>query len=385
MRSGAFPLAIVALLAGCHPPTTDAAQETPPDCVLPRSPAVDLLDGSVCDPWLAPEGLEVLDSFTVAAGTRIVFGAGTRFSATGDLTIAGTAASPVVLEAAAGERWEGLYVAAIGDLDHVVVRRTAGDGAIRTSAEAPDGDDAFAVVAGVTIEDADGVGIRIDGSLLAEEPVRFVDVTGPLVSSTGRGLFDALVEDGGGNAQPWIEIRGAEKVGRRGNGWGPQTVPIHVVSDVSLDATVDTDCCGYVMVVEDSMTVTGNTVLVASGVRFEVQGSVLEATDTTFSGLDGAAWGGFVSGGPERTYGYADFAALVRFERVVVRDAVGPIIDFSVDNDDVAPVLRDTVLGPVAGGSDVCVLTSACTHLDAPAYGNTLDCAVPLSQPRGCP
>lgn len=364
-------------------------------CVIPARPDVPSL-GPACDPWLAPDGIRTTEPFLLEAGTHIVMGAGTRFDAT-TLTVSGTAAAPVVLEAADGERWAGLLVSEEGALSHLVVRRTSGEGAVRTGVTFLRRIDTGTEIVeqlswshlaldGVEIQDADTVGLRVDGSVSASTPVRFSQVTGPLVSTTGRGLADPLIDDAGDNAQPWIEVRGAERQGPVGGmTWNPQIVPLRVVSTVTLDATTDTDCCGYVTVRGDHMSVTGNDVLMAADTRFEMKGSELSATDTHFGGIDGAVWGGFLSLGPEPTYGYRDREAELVLERVTVVDAAGPIVDFRAENLYVGPSVRDSVLGPVAGGQDVCVLSRDCTDAALTSSGNTMSCAIPVVQPPSCP
>ncbi|MCB9689527.1 MAG: hypothetical protein H6735_31105 [Alphaproteobacteria bacterium] len=355
------------LLWACRAPDADATAETGDPCVL-RSPMEGTTLGPECDPWLAPDGIVSEEPIALLAGTRVVFASGTMVDLYA-LQAMGSAEEPVILEAEEDARFQGVLIRGQATLSHLVIRGTTDEAALRSLGwvDQPSGQKELTslILDGLVIEDADtAVGLWADGIVDARSPVRFAAVTGPLASTTGRDLHRPLVEDAGSNAKPWIEVRPGRLPDAVPLTWAPQGVDLRLQQSLSL--------------IGRPFEVVGNHVVMPPDGSIEIEGTAFRAQDTTFD-ADGQPWRGFVSRGP--LHG----APVFELERVTVRDATGPVVDFRELAAGTVLSLRDTVLGPVEGGDDVCIASAECTDAGDPTYGNTLDCAVPVDQPAGCP
>lgn len=358
---------LLLLLWACRAHHGDTT-ETGDPCVL-SSPMEGTTLGPECDPWFAPDGIVSEEPIGILAGTRIVFASGTQVDLYA-LQTTGTPAEPVILEAEEGARFHGVLIRGQASLAGLVIRHTTDEAALRSLGwvDLPSGQKELTslILDGVAIEDADTTaGLWIDGVVSATTPVRFTDVTGPLVSTTGRDLYRPLVEDGGGNAKPWIEVRPARLPDSVPLTWTAQGVDLHVLQTLSL--------------LGRPFTVQGNHLRMQQDTGIEVQGTLFHAEDTTFEGLDGSTWSGF------RSLGTLDGSPVFELQGVTVRDATGPVVDFWEPSAGTVLTLRDTALGPVAGGVDVCIVATDCTDAADPTHGNTLDCATPVEQPASCP
>jgi hypothetical protein len=387
-----FALALACSRGGPGPAAPDphgTSAPTVPSPTTPSTPAepcawVDqeaIGPTAECPSYVVTDDL-YLPRMVVEPGTLVEVAPETSITAAGEVDVRGTSAAPVVFRALDPEAgWNALLILPEGPPgDPATLRGLALSGAGRNgySAAIYTGGDFYPGGSGgggqpqpytlllddVTIGDSGSAGIDGGHLLVAETPVRFAGISGPLIEIPGpRSLGTSLATDLGDNADPVIETMFLSPL------TVSQEVPIRVLREsggAAFYAYGDPEFQPVAMVIEpNELRLTAGASLYALGAPLSIDGCTLVADDPA------APWPGILGA---ESHGLKPALSLTNS---TLSGAAARAIDWQVYVPD--PVISGTTISGIVAdpGEDVCVLTCA-GDPQAPELGNTLDCTTPV-------